>query len=240
MALYALNRACSDAPAPGRRQTYQVTSELEQALVVLARVLRHSPSRCIRVSYTAPILLFTDGAVEPDKAGALEGSIGGVLLDPVDRTYRYFGGTLSPEVMKALAAESANPIAAVEVLAVWAALDLWEARVANRAVLGFVDNDPAKHALVRGSSAGADLAACVDAACTLEIRAKAMCYYERVPSASNVADDPSRGVAPQRLAEFNAPVRDLCSRLGPVPSSGRIHIRGVRDRTLAGTASPPK
>ena len=178
------------------------------------------------------------GGARPRSGTDVVGTIGGVLLDPSDGTYRYFGGTLSQSVMRALTSESANPIAAVEVLAVWAALALWEGRVSNRAVLGFVDNDPAKHALVRGSSPGADLAACVDAACALEIRAKALCYWERVPSVSNVSDDPSRGVIPTRLAGFGEPVLDLCVTLGPVPGSGRTHTRGVRDRTMLAGKSP--
>ena len=98
----------------------------------------------------------------------------------------------------------------------------------------------AKHAIVRGSSAGADLAACVGAACALEIRAGMIGYWERVPSASNLADDPSRGIVPMRIDQFESPVRDFCSSLGPVPGSGRAHRRGVSDRTMAGAVPPSK
>ena len=134
--------------------------------------------------------------------------------------------------MRALTRESSNLIAAVEVLAVWAAYGLWGEALHGRAVITFVDNDSAKHALVKGSSPIADMAAVVDAACGLEIRHRLLCYFERVPSSSNIADDPSRGVAPLRLCAFGAPIWNSCSRLGAVPASGLNLKRGIRNRSM--------
>ena len=95
--------------------------------------------------------------------------------------------------MSALCQTSHNPICAVELLAVLCAMRLWRGRLSHRASLCFVDNDPAKHALVRGGSAVFDVASIVQATCELEIAGRMLSYIERVPSSSNPADAPSRG-----------------------------------------------
>jgi hypothetical protein len=80
-----------------------------------------------------------------------------------------------------------------ELLAVPVALKTWEARLAQRDAVFFVDNDPAKDALVHGissSSHSSELVRFTRLACA---RLGIGAWYERVPSPSNIADDPSRG-----------------------------------------------
>ena len=110
--------------------------------------------------------------------------------------------------------------------------------MSHRAVLAFVDNDPAKHALVRGSSAVRDVAALVDAICSLETRSRMLTYVERVPSASNPADAPSRGEAPVQLDMLGRAARVSvdCDAVKMGWAPGRelpgLLCRGVRDLKL--------
>ena len=128
-------------------------------------------------------------------------------MDPADGTYAFFAARLSPAVMAQLVSKAANPIAAVEALAVLLAFFVWDRRLRARTVLGFVDNEAAKQALVKGSSAAEDVAAIVGDICAAEIKDQSLCFWERVPSASNVADPPSRGVCPPALAGLSPPRR---------------------------------
>ena len=131
--------------------------------------------------------------------------------------------------MTYLSSAASNPIAAIELVAVWVALLLWGPKMAHRAVLAFVDNDPAKHALVRGGSGVAEIASIVDAICTLEIDRRAMLYYERVPSSSNIADPPSRGVRPGALEHFDSPLFCSCVLAGGPGQKGQSVVLGLRD-----------
>ena len=137
--------------------------------------------------------------------------------------------------MATLAAAAANPIASVELIAIWVALLLWGDLCMHRAILAFVDNDPARHALVRGGSGVEGMAAIVDAICDLEIQLRALAYFERVPSQSNIADPPSRGEHPGRLAGYLRPEASMCEHLGrqTVGSTPGHLLTGIRDLSFA-------
>ena len=103
-------------------------------------------------------------------------------------------------------------------------------------MIAFIDNDPAKHAIVRGLAGSPIAAAVVDAICETEILRKMLMYAERVPSVSNPADAPSRGLRPPELSEWPPPV---CDTIFPVrswaPQSGcelfteGLFLGGLRD-----------
>ena len=68
----------------------------------------------------------------------------------------------------------------------------WRRRWAERRVLLFVDNDSARHALIRGGSLSFASACLVGLFWEEETRMRAFAWVERVPSSSNPADGPSR------------------------------------------------
>ena len=72
------------------------------------------------------------------------------------------------------------------------AQELWGDRFRGRRVLIFVDNDAARHALIKGASPAGPSALMVDAFWTREAELEAFSWVERVPSPSNPADGPSR------------------------------------------------
>ena len=99
-----------------------------------------------------------------------------------------------PDTIVALWANSGQSqvIFQAELLPVLVARLLWSAELADRPNLTFVDNDSARHALVKGYSQVVVSARIVDAVWLAEAGLGALSWFARVPSASNIADGPSR------------------------------------------------
>ena len=83
-------------------------------------------------------------------------------------------------------------IGQAELLPVLLAQEVWRDRWRDRRVLLFVDNDSARHALIRGTSPAGASAAIVGRFWESEASYGAYTWIERVPSVSNPADAPSR------------------------------------------------
>ena len=79
-----------------------------------------------------------------------------------------------------------------ELLPVVLAQHLWAPLFRERRALIFVDNDAARHAIIKGASPSGPSAILVDAFWTMEAELGAFSWIERVPSPSNPADAPSR------------------------------------------------
>jgi len=75
----------------------------------------------------------------------------------------------------------------------------------SRPVLCFVDNEAARAGLIRGSSSNAESAKIIEAIVDKDLADMSLFWYARVPSPSNLADAPSRGVAPQSLEDWAEP-----------------------------------
>ena len=140
--------------------------------------------------------------------------------------------------MARMSSAAANPIAAVELLAILVATLLWTNVIRSRAVIGFVDNEPAKHAMVRGGSPVEHLAALGGEVCSIEILHRALCYWERVPSQSNIADPPSRGEVPPTLPGFGPPLRISLLELGERARRSHPFLEGMRDVTSLRPGAP--
>ena len=222
LALKQLNVAV--VTAPSRAGGQPASRDLASALRVLAAALQGTPPRTIRVHHHRPFVLFSDGAFE-GSPGSYVATLGAVLLDPLAREVLYFGAELGQEAIDFLTAGCKQPICTIELLAVLASLILWRRRIEGQGLLSFIDNDPARHNLVRGGGTDETTCAVVSCTCDIEIASAARVFYDRVPSLSNVADAPSRGAAPVCLAGWPRPA---CVQLAPV-------IAGLRDARLHAT-----
>ena len=213
-------RASRSAPA---------STDLRHALRDLAAAITGTPVRTIRVEYHYPAIIFSDGAYE-EQRGDEAGTIGGVVLDPWTRQYHWYAMAVSPLALAALRRSSENPIVTIELVAIQVGLFLFSAILAERPIIGFVDNEPGRHAIIRGTSGPVEAASVVQEICDLEIAHKLLCYWARVPSPSNLADDPSRGITPAPLPGWPAPQRALCSSFSSSFSTmtGRVKW-GLRD-----------
>ena len=167
------------------------------------------------------VIVLTDGAFDVESSRA---SIGAAVLDPEDGSYLYYSAVLEQSATTELMKDSANPICAIEVLAVLVAVLVWGRRLAGRPCLGFVDNEPAKFALNRGSSAIVTVAALIDSVCTAEIAGRMLAWWERVPSASNLADPPSRLELPPNLPGWPVPSRTLIDESSPAVLLGDLSV----------------
>ena len=139
---------------------------------------------------TRPILVFTDGACEQDGAQV---TFGAVLVDFHSNTFCYFGDNV-PEfwVSKWKASGRVQLICQAEIFPVVVAKLTWSEILSHRAVLWFIDNNSAQAALVRSFSPVTDNYELLVRNAELDVWMQTMNWYSRVPSKSNVSDDPSR------------------------------------------------
>ena len=188
----------------------ELTSSCLLALDRLLRFVRSAPPRLLLARFCSPLLLFLDGSADPSVSteSGFNAAIGGCLLDPSTRSYSYFGGEVPQRILcKWVAGGAKHVIAQAELLPALVSRHLFRRALSERPVLCFIDNESARSGLIKGSSRNEDSAEIIEEFVSLDMVAHAAFWFARVPSASNLADDPSRGRAPQSLAGWAAPER---------------------------------
>ena len=105
-------------------------------------------------------------------------------------------------------------ICQAELLAIPVAFRTWEGHLAGRDVVVFIDNEPAKDALIHGISSSLQSSLLVRYTRILCARAAVGAWYERVASPSNIADDPSRGKFTALLAAGAIEVQPVDPEVG--------------------------
>ena len=200
-------------------------------------------AREIRVSYDPPAVLLTDGAFEPDNP--TPATIGGVVFLPRRHEAFFFAAHLDDGALKHLFCGSENPIAEIELTTAMIALLLFRHELEGSPLIGFCDNDAATAAIVRCTSGNQNMTELVEAVCGLEIQASLLAHWERVASASNLADPPSRGIRPPDVPGWPPFRRRLTSEalglqlpmgLSRASVSPRLILRGVRDARVTEAA----
>ena len=143
-----------------------------------------------------PVVLFTDAAYEDDVA-----TWGMVLLDPVTDTRTAVGGRV-PDflVQKWHALGSDQVITLAEAFAALLARIVFRSYISQRRVLIFVDNEGARHCLIKATSQTLALLQIVQLFHGCAEVDRCIPWIERVPSASNVADLPSRNKTEEAMA----------------------------------------
>ena len=138
---------------------------------------------------TRKILSFTDGAWERGTAG-----LGAVLIDE----------TSGQSLVVQDQVVGDHLICQIELFAV--VLVRWEFRaaVANKRVILFIDNNSARGGLLKGRSSSPTMDDLLKAFCAAEVNSPAFWWVERVPSKSNPADEPSRGLGAEAASQWHA------------------------------------
>ena len=185
-------------------QYRQRSDELSEATVgALERLLfivtnaRPRELRCLGQSL--PILVFTDGAVEGDSI-----TMGAVVIDTANQFEPYqWGGPIDPVFVNSWRQElmehpserrlRTHVIAQAELLPVVLVKWAEAARFQGRRIIYFVDNDGARHSLIKGWSSSQASNQIIEFFNKIEIAYQSMSWFSRVPSKSNPADEPSRG-----------------------------------------------
>ena len=152
------------------------------------RVLQAPPIEIPRVLDTW--FVFTDGACEG--LDSKSGSIGGVLVDPAGNLVKYFSSEVPSSFMTKLCEASANPIYELELLPVLVAYLCWRPHLVSCQTVFYVDNDAARAGLTKAFGATQHAEAIVHQIMSLESETRNKPWYGRVPTASNISDDPSR------------------------------------------------
>ncbi|CAE7829729.1 unnamed protein product [Symbiodinium sp. CCMP2592] len=165
------------------------------ALKILQQRLMHGKPRVIRAGWKEkPILLFTDGALEDDNHDHGPATVGAVMFKPNESNVYAFGCEVPANVLSHWRSDGKrHVIGLVELYGAILALRHWRKHLDGRRVILFVDNWPALDTLVKGD---ATVAIWREILMILENPQEASpCYLwiARVPSASNIADAPSRG-----------------------------------------------
>ena len=180
-------------------------SQLKAFRVLKDRLCSGRPKTFVADDMQRPVLIFTDGALEYD-GDVPKATIGGVCLRP-DGECEVFGAAVPDRVLKSWQeGGKIHVIGLVELYACVVSLLHWKPDVASRRVILFVDNWPALDVLVKGTSLQREWR---DLLLLLEdpLEDNFMLWVARVPSASNVADHPSRG--PTKELEFLKPFKSV-------------------------------
>ena len=178
--------------AEGHSKNAPTLDELLQALDWLIAIFSVARPRKIPACFPMPAVLFTDGACEPDELGNITASCGAVLYVP-GRGPAFFGLRIGGDVLKHWLRDGKQQvIAQAELLPVWLAKVVWKRQLMGRPLLTFVDNESALANLVAGYTGISDSAAITHASAMEDARLSIHQWVARVPSKSNIADDPSR------------------------------------------------
>jgi len=196
------------------------------ALERLLRYLALAPPRSLSARHGAPVLLFVDGSADPDPSSrsGFRAGIGCCLLDPSSRRYLWFGGWIPQDILLRWTSGGAkHVIAQAELLPTLMLRRTFRSILGSRPCLCFVDNEAARAGLVKGSSSNVHSAELLEEISNEDIACQTLLWYARVPSASNLADAPSRGMEPSPLLNWSLPERQAADfsllPSGPSPAS---------------------
>jgi hypothetical protein len=163
----------------------------------LVMLLSSSAPRVITVGNDkSPIIIFTDGASEGEQSLASSHFTGAVLFDTSSDFSIILEGE-PPAALVSLWSELVGDqlICQIELFPILAVACMFRDRLFGRRVIVFIDNDSARHALVRINSHS-----CAVLGMVLTITEKlthSFPWFSRVPSSSNPADLPSRKMTAQ-------------------------------------------
>lgn len=178
-----------------------------------------------------PVIVSTDGSFENDC-----GLWGSVVIDLQTGRKSVHWGKVPDSLIatwKKLAGEQV--ICQIEALAVLLTRFHYKEQWVGRKVILFVDNEPARHTLIKGSSPSISMLLIAQTFNEIDVEFPAACWFDRVPSASNIADLPSRGKHVEAAKMIGANLEgDII--LPDVLGAKLSDARGIPTKILSATA----
>ena len=164
---------------------------LKDVIVSAMHCLVHSKPRRVEAwSGRVPILLFTDGACENEGELVTHGA---VLFDPEPNLALMFGDEIPSEWTAKWKSEGRKQlICQAEIFPVSIAKNTWKDTLRGRSILWFIDNNSSLAAIIRWYSPVLDNFEMLVINARLDTELQCLHWYSRVPSRSNLSDDPSR------------------------------------------------
>ena len=160
---------------------------IKQALSCL---MDAKPRKVSAWSGRLPILLFTDGACEDDGQCVTHGA---TLYDPENGTALMFGDYVPANWTEKWRAEGKKQlICQAKLFPIIVAKNTWHELLYGRALLWFIDNNSSLAAVIRSYSPVLENYEMLVINARMDVELQALHVYSRVPSKSNLSDDPSR------------------------------------------------
>ena len=204
-----------------RCKSVDISDEQKLMFGFLKSRLNHSRPRSISTKpYSPPVLVFTDGAYEPsgdseDTVGVA--SIGGVIYYRENSSVkcRAFGCILPDDLVKSWASKGKKHlIGETELYAVVLARRIWASYLDNQRSIFFIDHGGVMSSCIKGNAKDATWRTLLLRMEQYDERFPSLSWFTRVPSASNIADGPSRGCFDQLTAYVRD---DPCCLMTKVP-----------------------
>ena len=199
----------------------RLATDTSHALEFLMDHFLNGRPREISCALNEVLHVYVDAAYEP--GNMKPGGLGGVLVDPkTTNVQQHFSLMLTAAEVCAVTTEgSKNPIFELECLAMLAGVKVWANHLRHKHVILFTDNNGSLGAMISGvsrNSTGADIVHCFDA---FVDSLGCIVWFERVNTASNPADEPSRNTSCSGLGEaVSIDLRDLSHMLSEFRSRG--------------------
>ena len=122
-------------------------------------------------------------------------TVGGVLFHPEEPLPRAFGCAVCEGVLHSLMdADKIHPVSLTELYAVCLSRSVWKRQLDDRKVLVFIDNQGVLDACVKGWSGEEQMKSLLLHFEVVDGKKPFLPWFARVPSSSNCADYPSRGL----------------------------------------------
>eukprot|EP00435_Cladocopium_sp_Y103_P000001 s4526_g1.t1 len=190
-------RTVSSIASAGRTQKLLSGYEMRALKFLMERVLNAPPTR-IQSTCLQTWIVFTDGACEGEDEKV--GAIGAVLISPCGVPCSFMSETVPGSWMGHFLQSSKHPIFELELLPVFCALITWEQHLKHTQCIFYLDNEAAKGALVTGATSTPAGKQLLQSFVLKEMECQVKVWFSRVPTASNVADNPSRLVTDELYA----------------------------------------
>ena len=137
--------------------------------------------------------IYTDSCYEPTRKDWQCG-LGGVLVNHLGQKLEFFSGQLTQDQMIELGVmQKKTIIFEAELLALVLAFSLWRVQLRSASLVCFVDNNSARDVAISGSGRNTTANCLIDFLLKLEMASGVSPWFSRVPTPSNIADEPSRG-----------------------------------------------
>ena len=162
------------------------------ALTLYRNMLMNQGPKSLSCRSTNTWYFFTDASFEMEDDIPTAGH-GGVLVSPSGKPIRFFSGKLNKDQVALLNPKGSKTIIfECEFLAVLVAYKAWSREVAGSQLVVFIDNNAVRDSLISCDTSNKTALIILNAILQLEDKVKALAWYTRVPSPSNIAGDPSR------------------------------------------------
>ena len=191
-----------------------LSEETRDALSFLRQHLLQGPPRRASVALMDTMHVYVDASFET--ANTYPGGLGGVLVETRRGTVLgHFSLMLSPSDVATLTSQGKrNPIFELECWAMLAGLFVWRNELSHKHLVVFTDNNGSLGAMISGISKNDQGFAIIQGVERILDVHGMMVWFERVNTASNLADEPSRNSeCPLLGARHDLAVTDLTDML---------------------------